>query len=223
MKLFIVGDHRTGTGPANVTKEYIANCPDNVMYQKKTGKLARVPELLWKIICCDTVLFSGYSRQNLLGIGAAHMLGRKTAYLMHGCVAYENAINGVPDETMNDCERRTLEGCDAIYAVSGRFAEWLKAQYPEYAHKIDYVINGVDGIKAPMQVAAENVQDRSGVSNIGRMIFSIGGGMPRKKIKHICEAVKRLNDQGYNLTMTVVGDNGLDDEAINAYPFVKNL
>lgn len=224
MKVFIVGDHRTGTGPANVTKEYIKNMSQfckKVLYQKQVSKIARVPELVIKIAACDVVLFSGYSRQNILGIKIAKLFGKKTAYLMHGCVEYENEINGVPDETMNACERQTLAGCDRIFAVSERFANWLKKQYPEYVSKIDFAINGVDEIVS-MKANAANNSEKMGDSTKAT-IFSIGGGMPRKKICHICEAVELLNGAGANLKLVVAGDVGLDTKIINSYSFVENL
>lgn len=213
MKVFIAGDHRTGTGPANVTKEYIKHMACS--YQKCVSKAARVPEMILKVAGCDVVLFSGYSRQNLLGIKLAKIFGKKTAYLMHGCVEYENEINGVPDETMNQCERATVAGCDAVFAVSKRFAGWLKEYYPEHADKIDYVTNGIDGLE-------KDIVDVSCSAN-DKLIFSIGGGMPRKKIKHICEAIEILNRDGENLKLVVVGDKGLDTDVINSYSFVENL
>jgi len=216
MKVFIVGDHRTGTGPANVTKEYIKALPaycDKVLFQKMVSKAARVPELFIKTKMSDVVLFSGYSKQNLLGIKLAKMFGKKTAYLMHGCVEHENMINGVPNEEMNKCERATMTGVDAIYAVSERFGKWLRENYPEYADKVDFVTNGIDGLGS--------VTESSGGDKAA--IFTIGGGMPRKKIKHICEAISKLNEGGLEMSLTVVGDRGLDTDIINSYSFVNNL
>ncbi len=176
MKVFIAGDHRTGTGPANVTKEYINCFPKEVKvtYQKMVSKLSRVPELIVKIASCDIVLFSGYSRQNLLGIKLASLFGKRTAYLMHGCVEYENEINGVPDSSMAQCERDTIAGVDRVYAVSVRFANWLKDYYPDYANKMDYAING-----AKMPADLHNLTDKSNSISSGEYnVFSIGGGMP---------------------------------------------
>lgn len=219
MKVFIVGDHRTGTGPANVTKEYIKNLRkfcSSVMYQKMVSKVARVPEIAIKTLLCDVILLSGYSKQNLLTIRFAKMFGKKTAYLMHGCVEHENMINGVPDEDMNKCERATMAGVDAIYAVSERFSKWLKENYPEYADKTDYVTNGIDGL------GKVDKTDKCATNSDSAMIFSIGGGMPRKKIKHVCEAIEKLNEGGLAMKLVVVGDKGLDTDIINSYPFVEN-
>ena len=134
---------------------------------------------------------------------------------MHGCVEYENGINLEPDETMNAVERATLDMADLIIAVSKSFAEWLRNYYPMHADKIDYVTNGID------LSLSENVNDPT--DRDPHMILSVGGGMPRKKIVHICEAVKRLRKEyDDKLFLCVIGDTGADSDRINAYDFVRN-
>ncbi|MDO5573190.1 MAG: glycosyltransferase family 4 protein [bacterium] len=215
MRILVVGDYRTGTGPANVTRSYLARLPEDTLRLRCTGKCSRVFEILYQVMRADIVLCSGYSGQNILAIKWAHMLHKPAAYLMHGCVEHENTINGVPDTRMNEIERQTLKLSDAIIAVSAQFAGWLWEHYPEYMDKIEYITNGVDwdGLKA---LKAEGIREP------GR-IMSIGGGMPRKMIRYICEAIHRLNQtEKMNLKLTVIGDTGYDSQEINAYPFVEN-
>ncbi len=216
MRIFLAGDHYSGTGPANVTKYYIDNLPEGTLFQKRRGKIARVPEILINTLRSDVVVYSGYSKQNILGMRFAKKTGRGCAYIMHGCVEYENGINLEPDEEMNRVERQTLELADLIVAVSRRFCDFLKDRYPEYADKTSYVTNGIDtSLKA-----VEN--ERSDVD--AHMIFSIGGGMPRKKIRHICEAVEILREEyDKELYLCVIGDKGADSDVIDSYGFVQNL
>ena len=133
---------------------------------------------------------------------------------MHGCVEHENAINRVPDEKMTREERETLKEADAIYAVSSRFATWLWERYPAYKGKISAVPNGID----LAEHAKEGVRNAHG-------ILSIGGGMPRKGIKTIAEAVMILRkDPAYaDSVLTVIGAKGADSDAIDAYPCVRDL
>ena len=134
---------------------------------------------------------------------------------MHGCVEHENAINGVPDLKMNKIERESLKLTDAIIAVSAQFAAWLWEHYPEYMDKIDFVTNGVSWD----ELAELNADEKREPDQI----MSIGGGMPRKMIRYICEAIDRLNrTEQMNLRLTVIGDVGYDTKEINAYPFVEN-
>ena len=222
MKVFVIGDYRTGTGPANVTKEYLLRFPENTARLIFKSKPLRAIEIIFKMPFCSVVLISGYSRQNLLALKWAGVLNKPCAYLMHGCVEHENAINDCVNETMSLTERKTMEKSDAIYAVSNRFAAWLKTNYPEYSDKISAAVNGVD------TRLIENMDGFHGIKAGGRdknMIFTIGGGMPRKKIKHICAAVELINRKAGEpgLRLVVAGDKGKDDEAINSYPFVENI
>ena len=144
MKVFVVGDYRTGTGPANVTKEYLLRFPENTSRLIFSSKPFRAVEIVLKMPFCSVLLVSGYSKQNLLALKWARMLNKPSAYLMHGCVEHENAINECVDEKMNRVERKTMELSTEILAVSEHFAGWLKTYYPEYTDKIGTAVNGVD-------------------------------------------------------------------------------
>ena len=212
MRIFMAGDAVTGTGPANVTKYYIENLPEGTLFQKKRGRISRVPEIVINTLKADAVVYSGYSRQNILGLRLAKLLGKPSAYIMHGCVEYENGINLEIDESMNRVERKTLELCDLIIAVSSSFAGWLKEYYPMHAEKIDHITNGIDTAlisKTPKREERPR-----------HMIFTIGGGMPRKKIRYICEAVRKLREEyDPKLYVCIAGDRGADDVAIASYDF----
>ena len=215
MRIFLAGDHYSGTGPANVTKYYIDNLPEGTLYQKRRGKIARIPEIILNTIRADVVVYSGYSKQNILGLKAAKILKKPSAYIMHGCVEHENGINLEPDEVMNRIERQTLELADLVIAVSEKFCRWLKDYYPMYAGKFDHVTNGID--TALLQNDAKRTdRDR-------HMIFSIGGGMPRKKIKYICAAVEKLRrEYDPELFLCVIGDRGADSAELDSYDHVDN-
>ena len=215
MRIFLAGDAVTGTGPANVTKYYIKNLPAGTLYQKRRSKALRAAEIVLNTLRADVVVYSGYSKQNILGLKLAKKLKKPSAYIMHGCVEYENEINLEPDEEMNAVERKTLELADLVIAVSETFCSWLKEYYPMYATKIDHVSNGID------TDLMHNAAKRSGVDR--HMVFSIGGGMPRKKIKHICEAVAKLRrEYDPEMYLCVIGDKGADSAEIDSYDFVKN-
>ena len=218
MKVFVVGDYRTGTGPANVTKEYLLRFPKNTRRLIFSSKILRAAEIIFKMPGSDIVLVSGYSKQNLLAITWAKKLGKPGVYLMHGCVEHENAINECVDEQMSRVERRTMELSTEILAVSSRFAGWLKTYYPEFSHKTDTAVNGVDTRLLQDTCHSVGTDHRD-----PHMILTIGGGMPRKKIKHICEAVALLNrSEAGKYRLVVIGDTGKDDDVINSYPFVDN-
>ena len=219
MKVFVVGDYRTGTGPANVTKEYLLRFPENTSRLIFSSKILRAVEIVLKMPFSSVLLVSGYSKQNILALKWARILGKPSAYLMHGCVEHENAINECIDEQMNRVERKTMELCSAIYAVSEHFAGWLKTYYPEHSDKISAAINGVD------TGMLENIDAYTYGHRSRDMILTIGGGMPRKKIKHICGAIDILNTKAGEMKykLVVIGDKGKDDAVIDSYPFVENM
>ena len=215
MRIFLAGDYYSGTGPANVTKYYIDNLPEGTLYQKRRNPVARVPEIVINTIRSDVVVYSGYSKQNIVGLKVAKILKKPSAYIMHGCVEYENEINLEPDEEMNRVERTTIAMADLVIAVSEKFCEWLKGYYPGYADKFDHVYNGID------TSLKNEAADRTGADR--HMIFSIGGGMPRKKIRYICEAVEKLRKEyDDRLRLCVIGDRGADSEVIRSYDFVED-
>lgn len=216
MRVFLIGDYKSGTGPANATKMLLNELPDNAIFLKTTGKISRLIELIAKVPLCDVCVLSGYSKQNLYAIRLAKIWKKKVIYIMHGCVEYENQINGVPDEMMNLVERQTLSGADIILAVSKQFASWLRIHYPEYKDKIDHLTNGVDYSIIPVSKEGNVVRETN-------RIIAVGGGMPRKKISVICKAIEILNNSGYDFKLVVVGDNGKDDDIINSFSFVDNL
>ena len=213
--LFIAGDNFSGTGPAIVTDALIRNAPKNTLYLKSISKTGRAFELPAKLAKCDAVLFSGFSKQNIYGMDLCRLFGKKSAYLMHGCVEYENRMNRVPDEGMARLERKMLEKTDLILAVSRQFEEWLKENYPQHAHKTEHLTNGIDWELMQEDVSVER-RDPHG-------IITVGGGMPRKGIVNICRAIEKLVNDGYpDITLTVCGDEGADTAEINSFPFVKN-
>lgn len=216
MRTFIVGDFRTGTGPANVTKEYINHFPKNTLYQKMTGKILRVPELFFKIICSDVILFSGYSAQNVLGMKIAAVFHKPTAYLVHGAIDFENSINHNENTHMSKIEAETFRRADLLLGVSNKFSLWLKNEFPQYEGKIDFVTNGVEFHR----------KQSSDYDRNSKYVLSIGGGMPRKMITHICKAIEKLNvskDDDDKYELFVIGNEGQDTETIKAFPFVHYL
>ncbi len=215
MRIFLAGDHYSGTGPANVTKYYIDNLPEGTLYQKMRHKWARIPEIVINTIRSDGGIYSGYSRQNVRGLKIAKILGRPAAYIMHGCVEYENEINLEPDEEMIRVDRKTIELADLVIAVSKTFCEWLKGYYPGYRDRFDYVFNGMDTSLRKRALQREEKKRH--------MILSVGGGMPRKKIRYICEAVKKLREEyDSDLYLCVIGDKGADSDKIRSYDFVED-
>ncbi len=215
MRIFLIGDYTTGTGPANVTRDLLKNLPSDTLYLRHWNKVFRTIEIVFGVPKSDVIVLSGYSRQNLLALRIAAFYHKPTCYLMHGCVEYENEINDVVDTNMNHVERKTLQGADLILGVSRQFRDWLKEYYPEHATKIGHLTNGVDWRRMRERATADRRDPKQ--------IFSVGGGMPRKRIRVLCKAIELLNKRGFGLRLVVAGDSGKDTEEIHSYPFVEDV
>ena len=215
-RIFLIGDEWSNTGPANATLSLRKHPPKETLYLEHSSKALRAIELTTKMRKADIAVFSGHSRQNLVGMDIAHRMKIPCIYIMHGCVEHENMINLVEDENMARDERRMMERADLLLAVSEQFEEWLRKSYVEYREKISHLTNGIDW---------ENFESyRTGEKRDEMRILSVGGGMPRKRIARICEAVEILRKDGLDgLRLTVTGDEGADTEKINSYSFVDNL
>ncbi|MCR4738990.1 MAG: glycosyltransferase family 4 protein [Lachnospiraceae bacterium] len=215
MKVFVAGDYYSGTGPALVTAEYIEHMGKAAMCQRFKNKALRALELVIKVPFSSVILCSGHSKQNILAMKLGKLFGKKSAFLMHGCVEHENRINHREDSGMNRTERETMRLADMIIAVSEYFAGWLKENYPEYADKTGAVPNGI-GLRAGKSPV---LKDRD-----GNMILAVGGGMPRKRIVNVCRALAELRreEEYKDLYLTVIGDEGDDTALINGFDFVEN-
>ena len=217
-RIFLIGDDYSGTGPANATLALKRALPSDTLTLNSRDKLKRALEILWKMPEAGTAVFSGYSRQNLLGMKIAKIFQIPSIYLMHGCVEYEDRINRVPDEAMARDERKMLDMADLILGVSEQFADWLKEYYPEERRKIAFLTNGVSWEQFGTD-KSENDEERKQFS-----VLSVGGGMPRKRIVRIAQAIAYLRENGFpEMSLTVAGAEGADSSEIRRFSFVNDL
>ena len=217
-RLFIIGDQFSGTGPAIATEKLISSLPKGTLYLKSHSKALRAAEIALKLCFADAAIFSGHSRQNILGMKLAAALKKPSIYIMHGAVAYENKINRVPNKAMAADEIQMMRLADRILAVSPYFCDWLKVHYSRFASKTSYLMNGIDWDLSNVTAAPAPVSERPNV------IVSIGGGMPRKNIVKLCEAIEKLRqeDDTKDLKLVVAGAQGADSRRIHSYSFVED-
>lgn len=216
MKLFIAGDYWSCTGPANVTQSLIQGSNPQIIYQHTRNKIFRVIEILYKTSICDAVVYSGFSLQNLVGFKLAKIFHRPSFYLMHGSIFYEGLINEDSDSAMMQQEQDMLKLADFILAVSKPFEEWLKNQYPHYSNKIYTLTNGID-----WKIMESHSKPFNKISG---QLLSIGGGMPRKNILSICQAIELIykSEPKCTIKLLVLGAPGRDSNAIQQYHFVED-
>lgn len=198
MQIAFVGDFRYNIGPCNVNREIIRHKSNHVLHVNYTRRFGKFPDALIKILVSKVVVISGISRLNHFSIRAAKIMGKKTAYIMHGCAEFEAKLNGV---TLSDAdmrrEREIMQYADLLLPVSKRYSQWVKRQYPQYAEKTDYWRPGV----------AEIHMDAESVVRQKNTISAAGGDLPLKRNMTVSNAIERLNGSVY---LTVYGHAGDD-------------
>lgn len=187
MKILFWGVTWEDNGPANINKGIVRCGAAPFVFVRSAGKYRRLLEALRGVAGADAVLVSGVGRQQCLLVAAGRLLRKKTVYLMHGCNEQEYRINACqPDRQALACEAFLLKKSHAILTVSRRYLHWFNAQYPQYAHKTDYVYNGVD---RALFAALPDVAKEPGT------VAAAGGMSLRKNNAPVARAVEQLGGQ----------------------------
>lgn len=213
-RFYLYGDTKENVGPCNVNRSWVENSDGSMDYARNTGRVMRRLEKIWGCITHRVVLFSGGSRRPELYL--CKLLGKRIIYVMHGCARYENVVNklGMSGKELQ-LEYDTLTLADKIVAVSERYAAWVRKEYPEFAHKVTFVNNGLE---ISHTFYPHQLHDG------GKYTIAVSGGnLPIKNNLKVCEAVKKLVNEGMNIEVKVFGlcrDNG---EPIFDYPFAKRM
>lgn len=213
-KFYLYGDTKDNAGPCNVNRSWVENSDGSMDYAKNTGRVKRRLEKIWGCVTHSVVVFSGGSRRPELHL--CRMLGKRIVYIMHGCARYENEINrlGLSERDLQ-LEYETLKMADTIVAVSERYAEWVRREFPEFAGKVAFVNNGLE----IAGTFCEHVPHDDGKY----CIAVSGGNRPIKCNLEVCKAVQKLRNDGMDIEVKAFGlfyDNG---EPILDYSFVKKM
>ncbi len=184
-KVYFHGDYRTFAGPSNANRYILESSDGKFVYQKAKNKYIKRLEYILKIIFSDVTIFAGGDVYASVGIKLAKKLGKKTAYLMHGCYFYECGINGViPEERFLQSEKFILENVDLIICVSEIYAGWVKNYFPHLKCKITFANSGI------------NVFEKKKLKPYEERTISVaaaGGDLPQKNNEKICKALFEEN------------------------------
>lgn len=215
MKHFLLlGNHTINAGPANVNRSFIENSDACLVYIKSHNRLFRRFERTLKCIFCNAIVFS--AAYSLLELMIAKLLRKRIVYIMHGCCKYENNINRL-ELSQKDLrhEQRMLKYSDKIVAVSEKYAQWVRHEFPIYANKVTFINNSLEINK--------QYKKHIGYSDNKFIIAVTGGNRPIKCNLEVCKAAEKLNSRNYNIEVCVFGDFYKNGENILCYPFVKAM
>ena len=187
MKILFWGNMKSNMGPDNVNKCIRKNLTDTFCYVKSKNKYGELFEGVWKLLFSNALVVSGISRKGRIFIGIAKLLGKKTVYIMHGCLAYEYEINEIaPSKKGLETEQYVMKTVDLLLPVSRKFMHWVHSRYPQYVKKTKYLYNGVDKDILPKV---------SNVESMPNSVIAAGGNRKQKANYVVADAVESLRGQ----------------------------
>ena len=207
-KLFLYGRYKLNSGPQNVNRDLIEVGDRDLLYVCFSNRILRSIETVVKCILADATIISGICTKNSFKL--INRLSKRTYYLMHGCVEYENFIDneGLSEEVLQ-LEKEILDKCSGIICVSKGYANWVSNRYPFYKKKITYVNNG-------LTVENRIIREKDKFS-----IALSGGNRPIKNNSIVCEAINLLYAEGIQCTVHVFGHIYDNKERLNADVEIK--
>ena len=179
-----VGEYVGNNGPTNVNLGIVSNLTEEFSHIKASNKYLKVVEIVLKVLRSRVVVVSGISPYTFGAVKLASILGKKSIYIMHGCLAYETKVNNLSNmENAIKRENKILDKASLILAVSRKYSEWVGEQYPQYKEKIAFVNNGV--------MPPNNSKNRCGEKKRNK-IAVVGGERPQKNNLVVSEVVETL-------------------------------
>lgn len=187
MKILFWGNLKSDMGPDIVNKCLAKSLTDVFWMVNSGGKYQEFLDALCKLIISDVLVVSGLSGEGKMLIAVARAIGKKTVYIMHGCALRESEINEVriSAKSVNN-ERYVLENSSLILPVSKKFMYWVRNRYPQYAHKVNYLYNGIDKDILPKVGVTEKVPNS---------VIAAGGNRKQKANYVVAEAVEAMAGQ----------------------------
>lgn len=189
VKILFYADIMGNCGPGNINKGIIDNLSESMTYVRLRGKVWMLLDALKTLVRSDAVVVSGVGRTNNILVRTARMLGKPSAYLMHGCAEFEYEINHMkPDPKGLTWERSIMKHASLLLPVSKRFMYWVRQHYPQYADKTGFIYNGVD--EKIFAIAGQSIPKT-------RDIAVAGGLRPQKMNRVVEKAVEAMDGDIY--------------------------
>lgn len=210
-KILFWGNYIENTGPSNVHRSLIENSKNELDYIRFNNRLLRALEIRIKVLQSDIIIYPSYTPAK--DVAWFKSLNKKTITIVHGCQTYENIINKLGRNQnhlfQNEDAIHTLS--DVIVCVSEKFSIWYKERYPQYASKITFVNNGV------------KIHPRKHVEKSPYIVAVSGGNRQIKNNNYVCQAIQKLNEQGFPCQLKIFGQWDTNNEDLSKYPNVTYM
>ena len=213
MKVLLIADVDSNSGPANVHKELVRCWPKEdelrvisvenpLLQQLKTAESSK-----W----ADVSLLAGRGWSDYISHQILRKMKTPVVIFNHGYMPYENSINGhgfskrKVKAAMND-----LLTAAAVVANSELQADFLKSRLPELCGIVEYIHLGVNSFQQKLH---------SKTKPSGFLVAVSGGDRLIKGNDVVIEAVREMRGSGLDVTLNIYGevqnDARLKEEWIN--------
>ena len=205
------GDCELNAGPSNVHRSLVAHSNGELHHAEGKNKYLRYAELIWKCLLADVVIYPAFASKQ--DVRLMKLMCRKRMCISHGCLKLESVINekGRGKEKVEKGERFSFEAAGKIVCVSEKHMQLMQREYPEYAHKMTFVNNGVQ------------INPRERQEKIRYSIALSGGNRNIKNNVYVCQAVQKLIEEGYSCSVNVFGRRYSDGEDLERYPNTRHM
>jgi len=186
--IFLCGEYRANAGPSNVNRYLLTRSKNQLSCVKSENILLKRLERYWRLLFSDVTVFSGYGYYVGFAIRILRLLHKKSVYLMHGCVAYENHINelGISSKIIQK-EDYILHNVDLILCVSEQYMKWVVQRFPELKDRAYYLNSGIDDKEYENINLLRDESDEKVIK-----IVAAGGDRNQKNNLEICKAVEKI-------------------------------
>ena len=176
-------------------------------------------ELPFKIKRSNYVVINSFSKINYIILIICKIFKKKSLYILHGYVEYEEKMNKMVDNSdlkkIHKLENYIFENVDKIVCVSKKCMVEMKKLSPKYVDKYRFMYNGflMDIVKSNNKKNDDEI-----------VITTIGGGMIRKNTVGICMVIENIIDNNYTnkkIKLNVIGKKYTEYDKINTYNFVN--
>lgn len=216
-KVLLCGEYRFNAGPSNVNRDIIENADGKIAHIKSRNRFLKIIEMLWKALSHDVIVFSAAAGYFYFLKPIIQVMNKKSVYLMHGCIEYENDVNQLDvDDKVLEFEKIILNETDLILCVSENYMKWVQSRYPELKNKTYFLNSAID-----LNMYNSRHLNEKNIKRTANIIVT-GGDRPQKNNLQICEAAEIVSEKSLKqVELSVYGRCYHDNKVFSKFPHTR--
>ncbi len=197
------GDFIKNNGPSYVDLSLKIYLQDPNIYLQQANVKPSI-NLLKIFFKATNIHVSGVSFYGAIFLMFGRLFGKYCTYTMHGSLVKESQKRNISKYRLY-IEKLLLVFSNKIVVVSSKMK-----QIVPYKQKTIVIPNGAKLTPNNNTYVKKN------------LITLIGGGRPEKQHLKVCQIIEKLISQGYNLSVNLFGEYGVDTDRIKQYDFIND-